>query len=201
MCTTALSNTNYCQLQQQTTKPYSTSLANCGSKLCPLDQKLSPQSCECDYPYEGTLYFRGPFFRELSNVNMFHSLEMSLWVKLGLTPGSVSLQNPFFNNDDYLQVQLALFPPTGKYFNRSEIQRIGFELSNQTYKPPPEFGPYYFIASPYAFPGSSNHIRTLSLSAEKIISLPLNAILVLEYGTDNINFLQPHMEELLLALV
>lgn len=179
MCTTALSNTNYCQLQQQTTKPYSTSLANCGSKLCPLDQKLSPQSCECDYPYEGTLYFRGPFFRELSNVNMFHSLEMSLWVKLGLTPGSVSLQNPFFNNDDYLQVQLALFPPTGKYFNRSEIQRIGFELSNQTYKPPPEFGPYYFIASPYAFPGSSNHIRTLSLSAEKIISLPLNAILVL----------------------
>jgi len=201
VCTTALSNTNYCQLQQQTTKPYSTSLANCGSKLCPLDQKLSPQSCECDYPYEGTLYFRGPFFRELSNVNMFHSLEMSLWVKLGLTPGSVSLQNPFFNNDDYLQVQLALFPPTGKYFNRSEIQRIGFELSNQTYKPPPEFGPYYFIASPYAFPGSSNHIRTLSLSAEKIISLPLNAILVLEYGTDNINFLQPHMEELLLALV
>ena len=203
MCTTALSNTNYCQLQQQTTKPYSTSLANCGSKLCPLDQKLSPQSCECDYPYEGTLYFRGPFFRELSNANMFHSLEMSLWVKLGLTPGSVSLQNPFFNNDDYLQVQLALFPPTGKYFNRSEIQRIGFELSNQTYKPPPEFGPYYFIASPYAFPGSSNHIRTLSLSlsAEKIISLPLNAILVLEYGTDNINFLQPHMEELLLALV
>lgn len=154
VCTTALSNTNYCQLQQQPTKPYSTSLANCGSKLCPLDQKLSPQSCECAYPYEGTLYFRGPFFRELSNVNMFHSLEMSLWVKLGLTPGSVSLQNPFFNNDDYLQVQLALFPPTGKYFNRSEIQRIGFDLSNQTYKPPPEFGPYYFIASPYAFPAT-----------------------------------------------
>ncbi|KAK9289873.1 hypothetical protein L1049_008034 [Liquidambar formosana] len=154
VCTSALSNTDYCQLQQQNAKPYSTNLANCGSKSCPSDQKLSPQSCDCAYPYEGMLYFRGPSFRELSNVNVFHSLEMSLWVKLGLTPGSVSLQNPFFNNDDYLQVQLELFPSTGKYFNRSEVQRIGFYMSNQTYKPPPEFGPYYFIASPYAFPAT-----------------------------------------------
>ncbi|XP_061354088.1 leucine-rich repeat receptor protein kinase HPCA1 [Gastrolobium bilobum] len=154
VCSTALSNTNFCQLQQQPTQPYSTSLANCGGKSCPPDQKLSPQSCECAYPYEGMLYFRGPLFRELSNVTTFHSLEMSLWVKLGLTPGSVSLQNPFFNADDYLQLQLALFPPTGQYFNRSEVQRIGFELSNQTYKPPHEFGPYYFIAFPYTFPAS-----------------------------------------------
>ncbi|XP_027345046.1 probable leucine-rich repeat receptor-like protein kinase At5g49770 [Abrus precatorius] len=160
VCSTALSNTNYCQLQQQPKQPYSTSLANCGGKSCTPDQKLSPQSCDCAYPYEGMLYFRGPSFRELSNVNTFHSLEMSLWVKLGLTPGSVSLQNPFFNSDDYLQVQLALFPPTGQYFNRTEIQRIGFELSNQTYKPPKEFGPYYFIAFPYPFPGS--HKASLS---------------------------------------
>ncbi|KAJ6742429.1 LRR RECEPTOR-LIKE KINASE [Salix viminalis] len=152
---TALSNTSYCQLQQQSTKPYSTSLANCGSKMCPIEQKLSPQSCECAYPYEGSLYFRAPSFRELSNENTFHSLEMSLWDELGLTPGSVFLQNPFFNVDDYLQVQVALFPPTGKYFNRSEIQRIGFYLSNQTYKPPKYFGPYYFIASNYPFPDGS----------------------------------------------
>lgn len=154
MCKTDIANTNYCQLQQPNKKPYSTSLANCGGKSCPQEQKLSPQSCECAYPYEGTLYFRAPSFRELTNVNIFHSLEMSLWVKLGLTPGSVSLQNPLFNNDDYLQVQLELFPSTGKFFNRSEILRIGFELSNQTYKPPPEFGPYYFIASPYVFQGN-----------------------------------------------
>ncbi|XP_042492171.1 leucine-rich repeat receptor protein kinase HPCA1 isoform X4 [Macadamia integrifolia] len=154
VCTTGISNTNYCQLQKQTTNPYSTSLANCGTKSCPPDQGLSPQSCECAYPYEGTLYFRAPSFRDLSNISTFHALEMSLWIKLGLTPGSVSLQNSFFNVDDYLQIQLELFPSigNGKYFNRSEIQRIGFYLSNQTYKPPPEFGPYYFIASPYAFP-------------------------------------------------
>uniref|UniRef100_A0A6N2K7Q3 Uncharacterized protein n=1 Tax=Salix viminalis TaxID=40686 RepID=A0A6N2K7Q3_SALVM len=123
--------------------------------MCPIEQKLSPQSCECAYPYEGSLYFRAPSFRELSNENTFHSLEMSLWDELGLTPGSVFLQNPFFNVDDYLQVQVALFPPTGKYFNRSEIQRIGFYLSNQTYKPPKYFGPYYFIASNYPFPDGS----------------------------------------------
>ncbi|TYI39703.1 hypothetical protein ES332_A02G113000v1 [Gossypium tomentosum] len=176
VCTTAISNTNFCQIQQQNTKPYSTSLANCGSKSCPIDQKLSPQSCECAYPFEGTLYFRGPMFRELFNVNMFHSLEMSLWVKLGLTPGSVFLQNPFFNVDDYLQIQLALFPSSGEYFNRSEVLRIGFDLSNQTYKPPPEFGPYYFIASPYPFPASHG----TSVSKGVIISVATGAaILVL----------------------
>jgi hypothetical protein len=174
-CSPNLSNTKYCQLQEQTTKPYSTSLATCGSKSCPLDQKLSPQSCECAYPYEGTLYFRAPFFRELSNVTMFHSLEMSMWRALGLTPGSVSLQNPFFNDDDYLKVQLALFPAEGKYFNRSEIQKIGFDLSNQTYKPPHDFGPYYFIPSPYVFQGCSNHICIYShLSSLSLFSLSLS---------------------------
>lgn len=151
VCNTALAHTTYCRVQQQTSKAYSTSLANCGSKSCPSDQKLSPQTCDCAYPYEGTLYFRAPSFRELSNVNVWHSLEMSLWVKLGLTPGSVSLQNPFFNTDDYLQVYLQLFPSNSKHFNRSDIQKMGFYLSNQTYKPPAGFGPYFFIATPYDF--------------------------------------------------
>ncbi|XP_052172513.1 leucine-rich repeat receptor protein kinase HPCA1 isoform X1 [Diospyros lotus] len=146
----ALANTNYCQLQQQP-RPYSTR-ANCGGKSCSPGQSLNPQSCDCAFPYEGTMYFRGPSFRELSNATLFHSFEMNLWVKLGLTPGSVSLQNPFFDTDDYLQLSLQLFPSPGQYFNRSEILRLGFAFSNQTYKPPHEFGPYFFIASPYIFP-------------------------------------------------
>ncbi|KAH6821694.1 Leucine-rich repeat protein kinase family protein [Perilla frutescens var. hirtella] len=150
VCTASLENTVYCQIQQSA-KPYSTSLANCGSQICTSDQKLNPQSCDCAYPYEGTLYFRAPFFRDLSNASLFHTLEMTLWVKLGLSPGSVSLQNAFFNVDDYLQVQLGLFPSGAKYFNRSEVQKIGFSLTNQTFKPPKEFGPYYFIAAPYVF--------------------------------------------------
>ncbi|KAD3337830.1 hypothetical protein E3N88_33351 [Mikania micrantha] len=153
VCNTALAHTTYCRVQQQTLKAYSTSLANCGSKSCRTNQKLSPQTCECAYPYEGTLYFRAPSFRELSNANVWHSLEMSLWVKLGLTPGSVSLQNPFFNMDDYLQVYLQLFPSKSKRFNRSDVQKMGFYLSNQTYKPPAGFGPYFFIAMPYDFSG------------------------------------------------
>ncbi|KAK4834164.1 hypothetical protein QYF36_018034 [Acer negundo] len=176
----ALPNTNYCQLQQQSTKPYSTSLSHCGSKSCPADQKLSPQSCKCAYPHEGTIYFRGPTFRALTDVNLFHSLEMSLWVGLKLTPGSVFLQNPFFNIDDYLQVQLALFPSPGKYFNRSEIRRIGFELSNQTYKPPKEFGPYYFIASPYNFPdaGKGAAISTGAIAGISVGGAVLVLVLV-----------------------
>ncbi|KAA0051261.1 putative leucine-rich repeat receptor-like protein kinase [Cucumis melo var. makuwa] len=148
-----LSNTNYCQLQQQQAKPYITSLVYCGRNSCPPDEKLNPRSCECAYPYEGTLYFRGPSFRELSNITLFHLLEMSLLEKFNRTP---FIRNPFFNADDYLQMQLALFPANGKYFNREDIQRIGFDLHSQNYKPPDKFGPYYFFASPYPFSDIDN---------------------------------------------
>ncbi|PIA59778.1 hypothetical protein AQUCO_00400580v1 [Aquilegia coerulea] len=148
----ALNGTVYCQPQdqQQQNKSYSTSTASCGSKSCTSNQKLKPICCDCALPYEGTFYFRAPFFRDLSNATVFHELEMSLWNELTLTPCSVSVQNIFFNTDNYLQVQLDLFPPTGEYFNQTEIQRIGYYLSNQTFKPPVDFGPYYFIPSPYA---------------------------------------------------
>ncbi|XP_044508939.1 leucine-rich repeat receptor protein kinase HPCA1-like [Mangifera indica] len=153
LCTQSLSNVSFCRGLQQVGKPYSTSLAQCGGKSCPSDEKLSPQNCECAYPYEGEMSFRAPSLRDLSNVTLFHSLEMSLWVQLGLNPGSVFLQNPFFNTEAYLQVQVALFPSVGLYFNRPEVGRIGLQFANQTYKPPLEFGPYFFVASPYHFPG------------------------------------------------
>lgn len=132
---------------------YSTSLANCGSNSCPPDQSLNPQSCSCAYPYTGVMVFRAPNFRGVTNSTLFQQLETSLWTKLGLSPGSVYLENPFFNSDEYLEVQVKLFPSPGMYFNRLEVLRIGFDLSNQTYKPPNIFGPYYFIASPYSFQG------------------------------------------------
>ncbi|KAL6278382.1 hypothetical protein ACE6H2_021983 [Prunus campanulata] len=173
VCTNGTSSNSFCQLPQQDTETYTTS-SNCARITCPDNQKLSPQSCQCAYPFEGTLYFRAPTFRELSNVNTFHSLEMSLWDKLGLTPGSVSLENPFFDINDYLEIQLALFPPTGTYFNRSEIIRIGFDLSNQTYKPPEEFGPYYFIPAPYTFPGGNKS----SMSTGVIIGISVSCVVL-----------------------
>ncbi|XP_031395546.1 probable leucine-rich repeat receptor-like protein kinase At5g49770 [Punica granatum] len=174
VCKTSATNPTYCQVQQGD-KPYNTSLASCGTKTCPPDEKLSPQRCECAFPFEGTLYFRGPSFRDVSNADLFHSLEMTLWTKLGLPPGSVSLQNPFFNVDDYLQVRVAFFPSTGEFFNRTEILRIGFDLSNQTYKPPKQFGPYYFIASPYVFPV---HKRTLSKGAVAGIAISCTLLML-----------------------
>ncbi|KAI3994079.1 hypothetical protein MKX01_012336 [Papaver californicum] len=148
VCNGGLSSTSYCQLQQQMKTPYSTDLAkNC--KRCPTDQRFSPASCNCVVPYEGNLYFRAPSFSDVTNVSLFHELESDLWLKLGLKPGSVSLANPHFNSDDYLEVELALYPVSGKSFSRPDIQRFGFYLTNQTFKPPHEFGPYYFIALPY----------------------------------------------------
>ncbi|XP_073123121.1 leucine-rich repeat receptor protein kinase HPCA1-like [Henckelia pumila] len=150
VCSASLENTVYCQIQEPE-KSYSTSLSNCGSHSCDSDEKLNPQSCECAYPYAGTLNFRAPSFRDLSNVTLFRSLETTLWLQLGLSNGSVSLNNPFFNIYDYLQMELALFPTNSKYFNRSEIRRLGYMFSNQIYKPPSGFGPYYFIAAQYSF--------------------------------------------------
>ncbi|WCJ27916.1 Leucine-rich repeat protein kinase family protein [Euphorbia peplus] len=160
-------NVNYCQLQHTNKKPYSTPLANCQNTQCPTGQMISPQSCQCAYPFQGTMYFRAPSFKSILNDSIFHSLEMSLWVKLELTPGSVYLQNPFFDGDDYLQVQVALFPPVGKAFNRTGVINIGFAFSNQTYKPPKEFGPYLFIASPYPFPdgGKRNSFSPTAMAA------------------------------------
>ncbi|OEL31342.1 putative leucine-rich repeat receptor-like protein kinase [Dichanthelium oligosanthes] len=155
-----LPNTPYCNVTQRAlSAPYSTSLVKCFSGACPAGQSLSPQSCACAYPYQGVMYFRAPFFHDVTNDTAFQALESMLWTKLALTPGSVFLQDPFFNSDSYMEVQVKLFPSdSSAYFNRSEVMRIGFDLSNQTFKPPKEFGPYYFIASPYPFPegGSSS---------------------------------------------
>ncbi|KAG6472126.1 leucine-rich repeat receptor protein kinase HPCA1-like [Zingiber officinale] len=147
-----LPTATYCTLSQNPPVPYSTSVVNCVSNLCPPDQSPNPQSCSCAYPFQGVMYFRAPFFRDVSNRTLFQELENKLQTALDLTPGSVFLQNPFFNDDSYMQIQVKIFPSTGMYFSRSEIQDIGFDLSNQTFKPPRLFGPFYFIASTYPFP-------------------------------------------------
>ncbi|CAN6468452.1 unnamed protein product [Victoria cruziana] len=153
-----------CSLPRQP-PPYSTSLANCGSAQCPPGEKPDPANCKCAYPYEGVLHFRAIFFSDLSNASAFQSLERMLWTKLGLGPGSVFVGKPSFDSGDYVQLRIALFPSNGrKYFERSEIAQLGFELSNQTFKPPPEFGPYYFEALPYPFP-EKNGGKSLPLGA------------------------------------
>ncbi|KAL3638430.1 hypothetical protein CASFOL_017801 [Castilleja foliolosa] len=60
----------------------------------------------------------------------------------------------------------SVFPSGQDHFNRTGLSQIGFMLSNQTFKPSPEFRPFYFIADQYAYfagaikdsKGSSNTI-------------------------------------------
>ncbi|KAI6673367.1 hypothetical protein NL676_001273 [Syzygium grande] len=151
VCNNSLANTSYCQPPQQpATSNYSTSLAHCGNNSCPHDHMLSPQSCNYNFPYQGKLYFIAPSFREI-NVTLFRDLEESLQTGLHLAPRSVFLENPFFNIDNYLEVQVAPFLSPGNHFNGSEITRIGLDLSSQICKPPQQLGPYHFMASRYAF--------------------------------------------------
>ncbi|KAK8935633.1 putative leucine-rich repeat receptor-like protein kinase [Platanthera zijinensis] len=158
---TKLSSSIYCSLMQQNQNAYSTNLSKCQSSCSP-DQSINPESCLCAYPYQGLLVFRAPFFRDVLNSTRFEELERTLWTMLSLIPGSVYLSNVLFTEDNYLEVQVKLFPPTGMYFSRSEILKLGFSLSNQTFKPPNEFGPYYFIASPYPFPDSNGGKNSMS---------------------------------------
>ncbi|KAL5991442.1 hypothetical protein ACLOJK_012351 [Asimina triloba] len=147
-------NLKFCQTPKQSGIPYSTSLASCGGKTCPADQKLSPGNCECADPYEGTLTFRAPSFGDLSNSTMFQALELRLWTALALGPNSVELQ---------------LFPSSGKYFNRTTVQKIGLELASQTFKPPLEFGPYYFVALPYTLPPGRRMCKGRELDDDQAI--------------------------------
>ncbi|KAG6627199.1 leucine-rich repeat receptor protein kinase HPCA1-like isoform X1 [Carya illinoinensis] len=172
----------YCMKNQQQPKPYSPSLADCESTSCPLDQNCNPQTCECAYPYKATLSVGGSLLSELPNATVFKFLENSLSMNQSLLPGSIYIQGARFNGDDYLEVQLAFFPSTRKYFNRSEIQRIGFFMITQEYRRLPSFPQqletYFFIADTYAFSAKGGG-RT-SIGTHVIIGIAFTcAILVL----------------------
>ncbi|XP_020276103.1 probable leucine-rich repeat receptor-like protein kinase At5g49770 isoform X2 [Asparagus officinalis] len=140
-----LSQTSYCLFQQEKSPPYSIVAADCDPPSC-------PQNYNCSNPYEGVMIFRAPFFRDTTNHSKFQLLRESIWRRYGSSLGSVSLQNPFFDSNSYLQVELKLCPSSGIYFNRTEIL-MELDLSSQNFTPPGMFGPYYFNASSYRFPG------------------------------------------------
>ncbi|XXG59734.1 hypothetical protein AAC387_Pa04g1764 [Persea americana] len=176
VCNSNLLAIEYCQNQHHLSSLYSTSDADCGTTTCPSGQMHGPQSCDCTYPYKGTLNFNAPCSRDLSNSSAFQSLENRIGEVLGLTPGSVSLQVLGFNKEDYLRVQLELFPSTGKYFNRSEILKFGYHLSYQTYQVPLVCGAYNFIADPepYPFPDRGGS----SISTIEIIGIAVGCALL-----------------------
>lgn len=140
----------YCTVPKP--KPvYSTPPRNCMPATCTLDRISSPK-CKCAYPYTGTLTFRAPSFSDFGNVTLYSVLENSLnkvFVDHKLPVDSVSLSNPTKNIENYFVLSLAVFPSGQENFNRTGVSWIAFTLSNQTYKPPKEFGPFYFIGNTY----------------------------------------------------
>ncbi|KAK6119098.1 hypothetical protein DH2020_047141 [Rehmannia glutinosa] len=146
-------NQNYCSIPQQSNSSYSTPAENCSPVSCTSD-KISSPSCKCAYPYTGTLFFRAPSFSSFVNSSIFASLQQKLMVTFrsnSLPVDSVSLSNPTKNLDDYLVLNLHIFPSGQDYFNHTGISGMGFMLSNQTFKPPPEFGPFFFIGNSYPY--------------------------------------------------
>ncbi|KAI3863468.1 hypothetical protein MKX03_005933 [Papaver bracteatum] len=158
----------FCHLPTHSSPSYSTPPNNCVPSLCTNDQSSSP-NCECSYPYSGTLFFRSPSFSDLGNTSYYTSLQSALLRSFQTHDApvdSVSLSNPKEDADSYLEVSLQVFPSDKQSFSRSEIAKMGFMLSNQTFKPPKTFGPYFFIASQYG-----NFAESVSPAAPKKMRL------------------------------
>lgn len=150
----------FCSIKQGNTA-YTTSMTQCSgsaaSDQCPGDQSLDPGYCSCAYPYKGTLFFRAPYFPDVTTREPFRQLEMTLWMQLKLHPGSVYLSDILIDGNNNLEIQVKLFPSSGVTFDRSEVARIGSVLaSKQTYIPPSSFGPYYFLGQTYDLPGAGS---------------------------------------------
>ncbi|KAH6761124.1 Leucine-rich repeat protein kinase family protein [Perilla frutescens var. hirtella] len=145
---------NYCtSSHDQSNDSYTTPKENCIIVQCSSDQISSP-TCKCAYPYSGSLIFRAPSFSNFGNKSLYELLEQELMksFKFHEQPvDSVFLSNPTKNEDDYLVLDLEIFPSNQTYFNHTGIVRIGFMLSNQTFKPPHVFGPFYFKGSKYQY--------------------------------------------------
>ncbi|KAG6408645.1 hypothetical protein SASPL_131663 [Salvia splendens] len=144
---------SYCKIPEPSSPTYTTPLENCNPLPCTEDRVFSP-SCTCAYPYTGTLFFRAPSFSNYGNSSIFASLQQNMKASFkshGLPIDAVSLSNPTKNMDNYLLLSLQVFPSGQDYFNRTGISAIGFMLSNQTFKPPKEYGPFYFIGNSYPY--------------------------------------------------
>ncbi|CAL4896521.1 unnamed protein product [Urochloa decumbens] len=169
------SNDKYCVAPGQsnpTAAPYSTA-KNCSALPTPClsNQLLSP-TCVCAVPYKGTLFFRSPSFSDMSSPSNFVPLEQDMKTKfanLNLPVDSIAIHDPFFDSNNNLQMSLELFPSGKTQFSEQDISDVAFMLSNQTYKPPPKYGPYYFIGQQYSF---ANDLAVPSTS-KKTNNLPV----------------------------
>ncbi|XP_034891237.1 leucine-rich repeat receptor protein kinase HPCA1 [Populus alba] len=141
---------SYCTVSQPNSS-YATPPNNCVPASCFATQHSSP-NCKCAFPYTGLLVFRAPSFSDLGNITYFSVLEKSLMnsFKSHQFPvDSVRLSQPRKDLSQYLDLNLQVFPFGQDRFNRTAISSIGFMLSSLTFKPPAQFGPFFFIGDTY----------------------------------------------------
>ncbi|CAA0833567.1 Leucine-rich repeat protein kinase family protein [Striga hermonthica] len=174
---------SYCTIPPQTnnTTTYQTPPENCTPTSCNSDRIQSP-TCRCAYPYSGALYFRAPSFSSYGNATVFESLRqrlMSTFQTHHQPVDSVSLSNPTRNMENYLQLTLQIFPAGQDHFNRTGVSRIGFMMSNQTFKPPPGFGPFYFNADTYPYFAGPNEGSNRPSNMRVIIGAAVGASILL----------------------
>ncbi|XP_072969581.1 leucine-rich repeat receptor protein kinase HPCA1-like [Typha angustifolia] len=146
------SGLQYCKTSQQSNASSYSTPPNCLPFPCPSNQDLSP-NCICSFPYVGTLFFRSPSFSNLGNTTYYITLEQLLkksFLDHQLPVDSISLHNPFVNPSNNLEISLQIFPSGKIRFDEVDISGLGFILSNQTFKPPPIYGPYYFVGQQYS---------------------------------------------------
>ncbi|XP_013628285.1 PREDICTED: probable leucine-rich repeat receptor-like protein kinase At5g49770 isoform X1 [Brassica oleracea var. oleracea] len=140
---------SYCSAIQPNTS-YSTIPPAC--LPCDQGREASP-SCCCAHPITGTLYFGSPSFSGLFNSTSFEILQKAIadfFKKSSYPVDSVAIRNIRENATDHqLLIDLLVFPLGRESFNESGMSLVNFAFSNQTYKPPPRFGPYIFRANPY----------------------------------------------------
>ncbi|KAK9669756.1 hypothetical protein RND81_13G152500 [Saponaria officinalis] len=149
ICSEKVALQSYCILPQP--NPSYSTPRQCSSTACNSNEVASPK-CHCGIPYSGILQFRAPKFSDLQNVSYYAALEqklMSTFQSHKVPVDSVSLSNISRDSSNYLEMNLEIFPLGQALFNRTAILTIGFMLSNQTFKPPPDFGPFYFEGSEY----------------------------------------------------
>ncbi|XP_061354221.1 leucine-rich repeat receptor protein kinase HPCA1-like [Gastrolobium bilobum] len=126
---------------------------NCVGVACSPDQILSP-NCICAYPFTGPLIFTAPSFSNVGNKSVSGKLESSLmhfFNSSGLPVDSVHAIFQKKSELQYLYYTLEVFPFGQKVFNQTGISDIVFQFTSQTYKSPPNFGPYRFIPDNYEY--------------------------------------------------
>lgn len=144
-----------CSLPENTTPSDSRQSNKCVPMKCSHSLQIMSPNCRCAFPYTGNLFFRASRLSEHGISTDYDSLRDSMISSFQMSQlpvDSVAFGSPSKTLDDYLVINLHVFPSDGdETFDRNGINGIGWSLSNQTFKPPPDFGTYVFKGDDYEY--------------------------------------------------